>query len=87
MRIELNKVSNSFEVFELTNTKEIVYEGKDIMDRDTDAGKELLFATAGAVYELCKALLEQTENQYRKRDLRDAAERLNDKMFNFSTEM
>lgn len=85
MRIELNKVSNSFEVFELTNTKEIVYEGKDIMDRD--AGKELLFATAGAVYEICRALSEQTENQYRKRDLRDAAERLNGKMFNFSTEM
>lgn len=87
MKINYNHDFKSFEVSELTNTAEIVYENKDLMNQEGSTEKELLLATADAVYEICNALSEQTENQYRKQDLRDAAEYLNDRMFDFRKEL
>lgn len=75
MKIELNKISNSFEVCELTNISEIVYEGKNLIDSD-NAEKQLLIATSKAVAELCSGLASLMENEYTRKYLHDSAEDL-----------
>lgn len=75
MKIEYNEVLNSFEVCELTNTSEIVYEGKNLIDSD-NAEKQLLIATSKAVAEMCSGLASLMENEYVRKYLHDSADEL-----------